>query len=173
MTKIFSYSFPLASFPLTPPVPPAPAEQLHEYGYNEFLIDLPGHWRQVQSSTHNTITFRSDAHAATLIISVDSYEIPRGKAQAVAEQCVASRLGALEQAAPGRVDVLRQSIRPHSGGVGIELSFVAETPKEVYIYLGHVTSRKVLNLSLVGKPGMQAAAALFDKTIANYRPKFP
>ena len=173
MTKILSYSFSLASFPLTPPVAPSPAEQLHEYRYNEFLIDLPGHWKQVPSSTHNTITFHSDAHGAALIISVDSYEIPREKAQAVAEQCVASRLGALEQAAPGRVSVLRQSIRPHSGGVGLELSLVAETPKEAYIYLGHVTSRKVLNLSLVGKPDRQAAAALFDKTIANYRPRFP
>ena len=165
MTQILSYSFSLT--------PPAPPEQLHQYAYTEFLIDLPAHWKQVPSSTHNTITFESDTHAAAIIISVDSYEIPAAKAQAVAQQCLASRLEALEQANPGRVNVLRQSVSPHSGGVGLELAFVAQTPERAYIYLGHVTSRKVLNFSLIGKLDMQAAAALFDKTIANYRPKFP
>ena len=58
MTKILSYAFPLASFPLTPPVAPAPAEQLHVYGYTEFLIDLAGHWKQVQSSTQSRCSTR-------------------------------------------------------------------------------------------------------------------
>lgn len=113
MTKIFSYSF-----SLTPPAPPAPAEQLHEYAYSEFLIGLPAHWKQVPSAVDNTITFQSDAHGAAIIISADFYEIPQAKAQAVAERCLGSRLEALEQAT-------------------------------------------------------EAAAELFDKAIAKYRPKFP
>lgn len=168
MTKILSYSF-----SLTPPAPPAPAEQLHEYSYSEFLIDLPAHWKQIPSAVDNTITFRSDAHGAAIIISADFYEIPEAKAQAVAEQCLGSRLEALEQATPGRVGVLRRSIKPHSGGVGLELALVAETPEQVHIYLGHVTSRKILNFALTGRPGTQAAAELFNKAITNYRPKFP
>jgi len=168
MTKIYSYSF-----SLTPPAPPAPTEPLHKYSYSEFLIDLPAHWKQMPSAVDNTITFQSDTHGAAIIISADFYEIPQAKAQAVAERCLGSRLEALERTTPGRVNVLRRSIKPHSGGVGLELALVAETPEQVHIYLGHVTSRKILNFALVGRPGTQAAAELFDEAITKYRPKFP
>ena len=168
MTKLFSYSF-----SLTPPMPPAPTEQLHEYSYSEFLIGLPAHWKQIPSVMENTITFQSDTHGAAIIISADFYAIPEEKAQAVAERCLSSRVEALEQATPGHVAVLRRTIKPHSGGIGLELALVAETPEQVHVYLGHVTPRKILNFALVGRPDKQAAAELFDKTITNYRPKFP
>jgi len=168
MTQIFSYSFSLTSN-----VPPAPTERLHEYAYSEFLIGLPGHWKEMPSGMDNTISFQSDTHGAAIIISADFYEIPAAKAQAVAQRCLGSRLEALEQATPGRVSALRRTIKPHSGGVGLELALVAETPEQVHVYLGHVTPRKVLNFALVGRPDRQATTELFDKTIANYRPKFP
>jgi hypothetical protein len=72
------------------------------------------------------------------------------------------------------VQVLQKSIKPHSGGIGLELSFAAEVPNEhVNIYLGYVTSRKILNFTLVCQPGKEAAAALFNQLVPNFRPRLP
>lgn len=167
MTKLFSYSF-----SLTPPAPPKPA--LHEYAYNEFLLSLPLQWRQVPNPDDYLLNFQCDELGAAITISADFYEIPDAKAQALAEKIMTSRLDALNQLTPGQVQVLQQSIKPHSGGVGLELSFVAEVPdKHVYIYLGYVTSRKILNFTLVCRPGKEAAAALFNSLVVNFRPRFP
>ncbi|MDM4767188.1 hypothetical protein [Pelomonas sp. SE-A7] len=165
MAKIFSYSFSLT--------PPAPAEQMHEYSYSEFLLDLPSHWKQVPNATDNTLNFSSETHSAALIISADFYEIPDSKAQSIAEKCLDSRLEALEELSPGQVEVLHRTIKPHSGGSGLELSFAAEAHGHVHIYLGYVTSRKILNVTLIAPPSKQSAAALFNKTVANFRPKLP
>ena len=124
--------------------------------------------------TDNSFNFHSEVHGAGITVSADFYEIPESKAQATAEKCLTSRIAAVEELTPGRVSVLQQSIKPHSGGVGLELNFVAEVPGEhVYIYLGYVTSRKILNFTMVCKTDKYAAADLFNKTIAHYRPRLP
>ncbi len=75
---------------------------------------------------------------------------------------------------PGRLQVAQRSIKPHSGGIGLEMSLAAEVPAEhVYIYLGYVTSRKILNFTLVCKPGKEAAAALFNEIVQDFRPRLP
>jgi hypothetical protein len=92
----------------------------------------------------------------------------------VAEKCLASRAEALEKAGPGRVALIQRSIKPHSGGVGLEMSLVAEIPGEcVYLYLGYVTSRKVFNFTLVTPPNQVAAFGLYNKTMGNIRVQLP
>ena len=164
MSNLFSYSF-----SLSPPKVP-----LHEYAYSEFVLSLAADWKQIPNAEENTINFHSEAQSAGITVSADFYEIPEAKAQALAEKCLSSRLEALEKLTPGRVQTLQRTIKPHSGGVGLELSFVAEVPGEhVYIYLGYVTSRKILNFTLVCKPGKEAAAALFNELVRNVRPRLP
>jgi hypothetical protein len=163
------------SFSLTPPpavtLPPAP-EARHAYPYTEFLLELPACWRQTPAQEDDTLHFISDRDGAAIVISADFYDIPDDKAQGLAEQVVASRIEALERASGGPVQLLHRAIQPHSGGVGLELSFAAETD-HVHLYLGYVTSRKVLNFSMVCQPGRQAAVALFNATVPGFRPRLP
>jgi hypothetical protein len=169
MTKILSYSF-----SLTPPPKPRQEEQLHEYSYSEFRLALGSEWRLVPTATEDSISFHSESAGAGITVSADLYDIPDAKAQAMAAKNIASRIEGLEAMNPGQVNVLRQSIEPHSGGVGLELTLAAELPgKYVYLFLGYVTSRKVLNFTMVCRPDRPAAAALFNKTIENFRPKLP
>lgn len=161
----FSYSF---SLPQKQPV-----EQVYEYSNSEFLLDLPAHWKEAPSTTDNTVNFTSNTHEAALIVSADFFEIPDSKAHLLADKCLSSRIDALEQLSPGQVNVLRRTITPHSGGVGLELSLAVETPQHIHIYLGYVTSRKILNLTLIAKPDRHAAAELFNKIVACYKPKLP
>lgn len=167
MSKVFSYSF-----SLTPPAPPKPA--LHEYRYSEFLLALSPQWKQVPTADDNTVNFQSSELGAGITVSTDFYEIPDANAHALAEKNLSSRLEALERLAPGRVAVLQRTIKPHSGGIGLELAFAAEVPGEhVYLYLGYVTSRKILNFTLVCKPGKEAAAALYNQLVSSFRPRLP
>lgn len=169
MSKPFSYSY---SFTLTPTAPPKP--ELHEYKYNEFLLSLPLHWKQIPTAEDNTFNFHSAEEGADITISADFYDIPEAKAHALGDKNISSRLEALEKLAPGRVVILQRSIKPHSGGIGIELVFAAEvTGEHVYMFLGYVTARKILNFTLVCKPGKEAAATLFNETIQNFRPRLP
>ncbi|WP_170133590.1 hypothetical protein [Undibacterium pigrum] len=162
-----NYSFSFTS-------PAKPVQKLIEYSYNEFLIDLPVHWKPVPSTESNTITFQSGIEDASIIISADFYDIPPSKAQAVAERCVESRLSVHEQQFPARVEVIQRSIHAHSGGVGLELSYAAAVPGDhMFVYLGYVTPRKILNFTLVCGPDRSKASTLFNATIQHFRPKLP
>lgn len=161
------------SFSLTPPPPPAPQAK-HRYSYTEFLLDLLPRWRRLPTAGDDTLTFQSDDDGAALIISADFFDIPEDQAQAVAEKNLQSRLAVLEAAGPGRLQVLQQSINPHSGGVGLELTFAAEVEGgHVHLFLGYVTSRKILNFSMVCQSGRHEAAALFNATVTGFRPRLP
>jgi hypothetical protein len=167
MSKLFNYSF-----SLTPPAPPKP--RLHEYAYSEFAIFLSDQWRQTPSSQDNTFLFHSEELSASITISGDFYVIPEHKAQLMADKNLDSRQEGLEQLAPGRVVVRQRTIKPHSTGVGLELSFIAEVADDyIYMYLGYVTSRKILNFTLVCPPGGQAAAALYNELVGNFRARLP
>jgi hypothetical protein len=160
------------SFSLTPPAPP-PALK-HEYSYSEFLLDLAAKWRQIPADEDNTLNFQSDDDGAALIVSCEFLEIPDDKAQLFAEKIISSGTNAIQAACNGAAQVLQQSIKPHSSGTGLEVSYIAETDNDhVYLYLGYVTSRKVLNFSMVCQPGRQAAAALFNATVPGFRPVLP
>lgn len=163
MTDRFSYSFSL------PPPPP----RLHEHGYNEFLLSLPLHWRQTPTSEDNTFNFHSEALGAAITVSCDFHAVPQGEAKDVAESNLASRLDAL-QGADTRTEVFVRTARPHSGGLGLEMALAVEVPDNcVYFYVGYVTSRKVLNFTLVCPPGRAAAIDLFNEMIPNFRPLLP
>jgi len=165
MAVLFSYSFSAA----------APAKpELHRYDYSEFVLALSSAWQQIPVAERNTLNFNAAGLGANIVVSADFYEIPEAKAAAVAEMNLAARLDAIEQVAPGRVRLLQKNIKPHSGGVGLELSLAAEVPDgHVYIYLGYVTARKILNFTLVCRPGRRAAAALFNSIVPNFRPRLP
>ncbi len=176
MPVLFSYSFSAA--PVASPAPSVPAKpKLHAYDYGEFLLALSSDWTQIPTAERNTLNFNAPALSANIVVSLDFYDIPETKAQAVAEQNLAARLEAIEHVAPGRVQLLHRNIKPHSGGRGLELSLAAEIPgQHVYVYLGYVTSRKILNFTFVcrpGKSGRRAAAALFNEIVPNFRPQLP
>jgi hypothetical protein len=168
MTK-FSYSFSLT--PISDAKPMAPARQ--EFAYSEFLLSLTEDWRQIPT-TEDRITFVSEARGAGIVVSADFFDIPEDKAMRFAEKCLEFRLEALERVAPGKVEVIQRSIKPHSGGVGLEVALGAElNGGPLHFYLGYVTSRKVLNFSLDCPPGRMAAAALYNSTVPHFRPRLP
>lgn len=149
-------------------------DKLVEYSYNEFFLDLPPHWRQIPTQDNNTFNWYSSQEEASITVSADFYEIPEEKAYALAEKNLSSRKETLEISKPGSVSILQQTIKPHSGGVGLEMSFCAEIEGEtVYLYLGYVTSRKVFNFTLVSQKDKQAASALFNQIMGNVRVKLP
>ncbi|WP_211440823.1 hypothetical protein [Collimonas humicola] len=155
----FSYSF-----SITPPAPPLkkPPEKLAEYSYNEFLLDLPEHWQQIATADGNMLNWQSDVVGAAITVSCDFYEIPDEKSLKLAEVCLKARHEAMEVRAPGQVTVLSRSIKPYSGGSGLEMSYSAQIPGSTYLYLGYVTSRKVFNFSLTYGPDKVAAADLYN-----------
>lgn len=160
------------SFSLTPPPPQPPAR--HNHDYSEFWLDLAHKWRQLPTDEDNTLNFESTEDGAALIVSVEFLAIPDDKVQLFAEKVISSGTNAIQAACNGAAQVLQQSIKPHSSGIGLEVSYIAETDNDhVYLYLGYVTSRKVLNFSMVCQPGRQAAAALFNATVPGFRPRLP
>lgn len=166
MSKPYSFSY---SFSLTPAKP-----TLHEYQYNEFLLALAPHWKQIFTTEDSTLNFYSAELGAGITVSADFYDIPSEKALAIAEKSLSARLEAFEQLAPGQVRVLQQSVKPHSGGIGLEICLAIEVPNEhVTCYLGYITARKILNFTLVCKPGQEAAIQLFNEIAPNFRPRLP
>ncbi|ROZ61387.1 hypothetical protein [Ramlibacter sp. WS9] len=153
------------SFSLTPPVTPKPAEKLVEYSYSEFLLDLPEHWKQYPTPQDNTFNWHSEVENAGITISADFFEVPDEKAFECAEVCLKGRHDAMEALAPGQVTQLTRTIKPHSQGVGLEISYSAQIPGHTYIYVGYITSRKIFNLGLTCGPDKFAAADLFNKTM--------
>ncbi|RZA17894.1 MAG: hypothetical protein EOP93_12475 [Lysobacteraceae bacterium] len=163
---LFKYSFPLA------PPPPQPQAQ-QSFDYTEFLLDLDPKWRQVSTDEGGALHFQSEIDGAALIISADFFDIPDDKAQGIAEQCLSSRLAAIQAASAKPVQVLSQRIKPHVRG-GLEMSFASEVEGEhVHLHLGYVTARKLLNFSMVCQPGRQEAVALFNATVPGFRPRLP
>lgn len=167
------------SFKMNPPAPaPAlaqrPKERLAEYSYNEFWIDLPEHWRQVPVSHDRTVQFYSDVEGASITISVDFYEVSDEKVVRVAEKLLETHTETISTISDGKGSVLKRSIKPHSGGVGLEASIAADLENgSIFVYLGYVTTRKIFNLTLIAKADRMSAAALFNNTMANLRVKLP
>lgn len=160
------------SFSLTPPAPPAAARRA--FSDSEFQLELAAAWRPIPTQEENTLTFRWDADGTALIISADFHEIPADQAQAVAEQCVGSRIEAHRAASRAPLTVLHRAIQPHSSGAGLEMAYAAESAGEhVHLYLGYVTSRKLLNFSMVCPLARPAAVALFNATVPGFRPRLP
>ena len=166
-----SYSFKLGQ----PPQPPArPAEKIVEYSYNEFLLNLPDHWRQVRAPENNTLCWASEAANAAITVSFDFYAVPDEKAMDVAQFCVQQRRQALEKAAPGQVPPLRESVKPYSGGGALELAYAAQIPGSTYMYLGYVSARKIFNFTLTSGADKLAAAELFNRIVGGWlRVKLP
>ena len=161
------------SFSLTPPVP-APAVAKHAYAYTEFHLELPSTWRQMPTDEENALNFVSDADSAAIVVSADYYDIAADQAQGVAEVALESRIDAVRQSGDGPVSVLHRAIKPHSSGGGLELSLAAEAEGgHVHLYLGYVTSRKVLNFTMICPPGKDKAVALFNATVPGFRPRLP
>lgn len=168
-----SYSFPLPaqSAPTLPPLQIGRA-----YAYAEFHLDLPANWRQVPTQEDNALNFQSEADSAAITVSADLHDIPADKAQRLAEQCIADRMAALEAGNAGRVTVLQRDVKPHASGAGFEMSCAAEVAGEgeqVHLFLGYVTSRKILSFSMTCQPGRQEAVALFNAAVLHFRPRLP
>jgi hypothetical protein len=169
LSVIFNYSFSLTS-PDTTRV-----DRVVEYSYNEFLLDLPEHWQPATADERNRLNWVSSRLDAAITVSVDFYEIPEEKLPELAEFILSSRTSALQQLGATEKDVLSRSIKPHSGGIGLELSLVAQLPDSTHqIYLGYVTSRKIFNFALTcSKANREGAAAMFNDLMQNLRVQLP
>jgi hypothetical protein len=166
-----SYSFKLGQPAQTPA---KPAEKIVEYSYNEFLLDLPDHWRPVAAPENNTLCWASEAANAAITVSIDFYVVPDEKAMGVAQFCVQQRHQALEKSAPGRVTVLQESVKPYSGGGALELVYAAQIPGSTYMYLGYVSARKIFNFTLTSGADKSVTAALFNRIVGGWlRVKLP
>jgi hypothetical protein len=166
-----SYSFKLGP---PPQAPAKPAENIVEHSYNEFLLDLPDHWRQVPAPENNALCWASEAANAAITVSIDFYAVPDDKAMGVAQFCVKQRHQALEKAAPGQVSVLQENVKPYSGGGALELSYAAQIPGSTYMYLGYVSARKIFNFTLTSGADKLAAAELFNRIVGGWlRVKLP
>lgn len=156
----FSYSF-----NLSPAAPPRPEEKLYPYDYNEFMLGLPEDWRQIPTAEERTLNWYSEKEQAGITVSVDFYEVPQSKWTAVAEVNLNSRHQAFENTAAEPVTVVSRSVKPYSGGGGLELSYVAHSDKTTYLYLGYVTSRKLFNFTLTSGAPTAAAVDLYNETM--------
>ncbi len=159
----------------TIPDPAAPgADKTVNHSYNEFILQLPSHWKELPSTEQDTLTFRSDVEQATITVSAEFYEIPAEKMDAIAAHCIDSRLTGLQEVRISKVNVLNRSIKPISGGESREVVFGAELPDErIFLYVGYVTPKKIFNFTLACLPDRNAAAVLFDKVMASLQVKLP
>lgn len=151
-----------------------PPEKIVEYSFSEFLLDLPDHWREVPTSENNTLSWASDVAGASITVSADFYEVPDEKAAEVAQLCLSGRHSAMESWAPGEVAVLHESVKPYSGGGGLELTYAAKIPGNTYLYLGYVSARKIFNFALTCGPDSSAAEQLYNDLVSQrLRVKLP
>lgn len=165
----FSYSFSLA-----PPAPPQAQERLHLYEYNEFLLSLTEDWTQLPTPEERTFNWYSEKIQAGITVSADFFEVPEAKWSAFAEVNLDSRNQAFGKVAQGPVTVIQRSVKPYSGGGGLEQSFVAHDSATTYLYLGYVTSRKIFNFTLTCGPDRAAAFDLYNKIMQKWlRVKVP
>lgn len=165
----FSYSFNLPS-----PAPPVREETLHPYDCNEFILSLPEDWKQIATADEKTLTWQSDKDKAGIIVSADFYEVTESKRAALAEVNLDSRQRAFASVSNGPVTGVSRTVKPYSGGGGLELSFVANASGTTYMYLGYVTSRKIFNFTLTSGADKRAAIDLYNKTMqARLRVKIP
>lgn len=166
---IFSYSFNLSS-----PAPAVREETLYPYDYNEFMLSLPEDWKQIPIAEDRTLTWKSDKEKAGITVSVDFYEVPESKWAGLAGVNLDSRQRAFASVSDEPVTVVSRTVKPYSGGGGLELSFVAHASGTTYMYLGYVTSRKVFNFTLTSGADKRAAIDLFNKTMQGWlRVKIP
>ena len=162
------------SFSLSPPAPPKPAEQLYPYEYNEFLLSLPEDWKQFPTPEERTFNWYSEKIQAGITVSADFFEVPEAKWSAFAQVNLDSRNQAFEKLTQGPATVVNRSVRPYSGGGGLELSYVAHDSRTTYLYLGYVTSRKIFNFTLTCGPDRIAAVDLYNKIMQKWlRVKVP
>lgn len=165
----FSYSFSLPTA-----ASPAPAEKLHSYDYNEFLLSLSADWRQVPNPRERTLSWYSDKIKAEITVSADFYEVPESKWANVAEVTLDARHKALLEACGDTLTVVSRSAKPYSGGGGLEISYAAHTDDMIHLYLGYITSRKVFNFSLTGGANKATLIELYNKLMqSQLRVKIP
>lgn len=142
--------------------------------YSEFVLDLPPAWQAQPPEEDNTVAFHQPAADAALVVSVDFIASGADDLEALGEQVIAQRLAALAHATPGDWQTLQQQQRPHRSGAGIELSFAAELPgRQVALYLGYATPRKLLHFLMICGPDRPAALALFNATVPHFKPRLP
>jgi hypothetical protein len=166
----FNYSF---NLPQAASAPVAPKKVI-AYDTSEFSLDLADHWQEAQVGQQNTLNWISEQESASITLSVDFYDIPADKAHAVAENVLSARHSALTASTSTPISVLRREVKPHSGGIGLELVYFAEVQNEcAYQFIGYVTSRKIFNFTVVSTRGPQHATTLFQSVMGSLRVNLP
>ena len=156
----------------SPDTPVPPQSDLNTHTTGAWQIDLPRNWKVVPSGRDNTVTFHSAEDDAALMIDVDFYDIPPGKARSTAERLINARLAALEQQDPGQVDMFDSGVQPHRQGLGLEMYYAAHVAKrEVVMYFVYILPQRVMNLTLVSKKGRNEAMTLLRAVHSHFRPK--
>ncbi len=155
-----SYSIKLPTATAVPP-----REKLYPYEYNEFCLYLPEDWKQLPTPEERTFNWYSEPAQAGISVSADFYEVPESKWADFAEVNLNSRHQAFLKVSDGKVNVVQRSVKPYSGGGGLELSYVAHDSQMTYLYLGYVTLRKIFNFTLTCGADTAAAVDLYNKSM--------
>ncbi len=84
------------TFSVNPPNPPKEVRLagVVQHTYNEFILDLPDHWKSYPGPDSNTLNLHSEKEGAAIILSVQFFEIPAEKAADFADVNVNSRIAA-------------------------------------------------------------------------------
>jgi len=144
------------------------------HSYDEFSLDLDGHWKVVPSVEAGTFTFRSEREGATIVVKLGLFSIAEDQGSKVAETNMNGQIAAYRQQCPGGVEVLRWMVRPHPNGKGTEMTYAVEVNAErLFLYFGYVSSRKLIGLLLICRPDREASARLFGQVVDGFRAKCP
>jgi hypothetical protein len=147
-----------------------PTGGIARHSHEEFFIDLPDHWRADPSPDPSTFGFRSEKEDATILVKIGFLAVAEDKGDEVAETNMNGQIEAYKQQCPGGVEVLRWMVRPHSSGIGTEMSYAVEVNAErLFLYFGHASSRKLIGLLLICGPDREASARLFGEVVNGFR----
>jgi len=158
----------------SPDSPAPPESPLDTYRTSAYEVDLPKHWTVVPSGRDNAVSFQSVADDAGLMIDVDFYDIPPDKARSTAERLINARLAALQQQAPGQVDMFDSGVQSHRQGRGLEMHYAAHVAcRDVVMYAVTIVPQRVFNLTLVSKRSREEAMRLLREVRSHFRPTLP
>ncbi|RSZ36892.1 MULTISPECIES: hypothetical protein [unclassified Variovorax] len=144
------------------------------HAHEEFYIDLPLHWKALGNDDPDTLNFQSEAEDASIILSLRTFETLEESDLDAAERNVNAQIEFYSQTYPGRVETLWRMARPHSGGVGAEMSYAVDADAQrIFLYLGYVTQRKLVNLLVIGGPDREKSKRLFFDAVSKFRAKSP
>lgn len=149
-------------------------DNMVEYTYDEFWIDLPSHWVQNKDGQGDyVLNWSSEKEKASLTISAEFREIPVGTQSVVARMVIANRKESLEKMLGRPAKTILETAKPNAQ-VGYNVAFALDAGEDVCMYYaGYISNRKILHFTLLTSNGKEATAKLYQQTVDKLRVKLP